>query len=223
MHNELWNVMYQYFAAQTKIYSKFKELDFEQQLELLTVKDAAPVDPSIPNLIALRTELCEVLQQCKDTISERLNETSTQFVVSLLAIVCDENVLTKQISQIQITQGSLDKYSRTTAELKLSAYWTKLQQQFAKCNNGGEIFFENIDLFLEQESEYEFLIELSYFCIGQGFRGKYLTNQDAIDQYKDRCLTKLTGSSYFSATSDGNANKKQNPPPKKTEDVQCSL
>jgi hypothetical protein len=210
MHNELWDTIYQYFAAQTEIYSKFKDLDFEQQLKLLIVKDDAPIDPSIPNLIELRTELCEILQKCKDNISEQLDETKTQFVVSILAIDCDENVLTKQINKIQITQGSLEKISRTNAELKLTANWHKLQQPFAKCNNGGERFYENIDLFLEKTSVYRFLIELSYFCLAQGFHGKYLANQDAIDVYKARCLAKLTESTHFSATGVGNTSKKQN-------------
>lgn len=211
MHNQLWDVIYQYFAAQTKIYNKFESLDFDQQLALLTVTDDAQLpDPSIISLSILRDELCEILQQCKDSIALQLDETNTQFVISILAIVCDENVLTKHITNIQVTQDALEKYSRASAELKLSASWPKLQRQFSHCNNGGELFFNNLDIFLEQGSESQFLIELSYFYLSQGFRGKYISHHDIIKMYQDRCLTRLTERSHFSATSDRHTSKKQN-------------
>jgi hypothetical protein len=208
MHNDLWDVIYQYFAAQAEIYDKFERLDFDQQLALLAAEDDVPPDPSMLSLSILHGELCEILQQCKDSITLQLDETKSQFVTSTLAIDCDENVLTKQITKIHITQGSLDKYSRATAELKLTASCPKLQRQFAKCNTGGERFFDNLDLFLEQGSGFQFLVELSYFCLAQGFYGKYFTRKEAIKIYKERCLKKLTKPTHFSATRDGDAGKK---------------
>jgi hypothetical protein len=210
MHNELWDIIYQYFAAQAKIYHKFADLDFEQQMALLTQTEDAPVDPAVVGLNSLYVELCEILQQCKDNMNGLLDETQTQFVVSTLAIACDENVLTTQIAKMQMTQGSLDKYSRTTAELTLAASWPKLQREFASCTNGGEQFFDNIDLFLAQSNVYRFIIELSYFCLAQGFRGKHLARLETIDTYKDRCIAKLTHGDHFSATDDRHNHKKIN-------------
>jgi len=210
MHNELWDVIYQYFAAQAKIYHKFAELDFEQQMALLTETENAPVDPTVIGLNSLYVELCEILQQCQDNMNGLLDETQTQFVVSTLAITCDESVLTTQIAKMQMTQGSLEKYSRTTAELKLATSWPKLQRKFANCNNGGEQFFDNIDLFLTQSNVYRFIIELSYFCLAQGFRGKYLARLETIDTYKERCIAILTDGDHFSAVDDRHNNKKIN-------------
>lgn len=210
MHNDLWDVIYQYFSAQTKIYAKFTDLDFEQQLAFITVTDEPLEDPDIVSLKLLHAELCEILQLCKERIASQLDETSTQFIVSTLAITCDENVLTKQISKIHISQDSLDKFSRATAELKLTTSWPKLQRQFGQCIDGGERFFDNLELFLGQANTFKFLIELSYFCLGQGFCGKHINHLEAIQTYKDRCFAKLTEHSHFSATDNGERIQKTN-------------
>jgi type VI protein secretion system component VasF len=51
---------------------------------------------------------------------------------------------------------------------------------------GGEIFYNTIDDIIKKPDTLPFVFEVFYFCLSQGFRGRYPDNQTKINEYKHR-------------------------------------
>lgn len=192
MTNTLWDHAYQYFATQQSIYLKFKALDFEQQIKLLCPQEEQTEEaPTIVSMISLRDELVDNLQTLLNSISSLLTEEHSRFVVDALTFHCDETVLSQHITQINVTQETLEHLSRATVVHKLSALWPKLQMQFCHCNNGGELFFANLHTILSRSDTFRFALEIHFFCLRQGFVGRYLQQPDMLDHYQSQCTKVL--------------------------------
>ena len=193
MTNTLWDHAYQYFSAQQAIYLKFKALDFEQQIALLCPQEGQNAEtPTIVSLLDLRDEVATNLQTLIDSISSLLAQEHRRYVVDALAFYCDETVLTQYITQINVTQETLEHLSRASVVQKLSAFWPKLQMQFCQCHNGGELFFTNLHTILSHPDTFRFALEIYLLCLKQGFVGRYLQHNDMLEHYQSQCLKVLT-------------------------------
>jgi type IV/VI secretion system ImpK/VasF family protein len=196
MTNSLWNNAYQYFSAQGAIYLKFRSLDYEQQLASLSSDeeqgDASPLPEPMVNLTDLHDELVGNLQTLMANISDLVGEEQSRYIIDALAFYCDETVLTQHFVEIQISQETLEHQSRTTALQKLSAFWPKLQVTFCQCQDGGERFFTNLDTLLTHPTTYRFALEMYYFCLKQGFAGRFMQEVDRLEYYQAQCFKALS-------------------------------
>ncbi|WP_340680797.1 DotU family type IV/VI secretion system protein [Paraglaciecola sp.] len=196
MTNTLWDHAYQYFAAQQAIYLKFSKIEFEQQVELFSSDEeqdntAAPLVSTV-TLTDLHAELVNNLQTLLDNITPLQTDEQHTYVLNALSFYCDEMVLTQYITQIQIAQETLDHLSRTTAQQKLTALWPKLQVIFCQCQDGGERFFANLDTLLAHPDTYRFALEIHYFCLKQGFAGRFVQQHELLEDYQAQCFKALS-------------------------------
>lgn len=203
MFNPQWDCLYQFFASQQSIECQFSALMFEQQMALLSPdEDAGPIPET--SLGDINFALSENLQLCKDNLTELVDSDCCQYVIDALAFYCDEWVLTQKIKDIPISQTTLEHMSRETAELKLSACWSKLQTQFAHSNHGGETFFDTLELLLNTSNKHRFALEVHYFCLKMGFVGRYLEQQNRLNDYQQQCADTLNHQTKLRSPSSAN-------------------
>ena len=211
MFNAQWDILFVYLSAQQDIFQKFAAVDFDQQIALVAPNDEEVLPTSFVNLADLQLELVNNLQICRDTLATLLDADNCRYVIDALVFHCDEMVLTQKLSAVHIQQDTLEHLSRASAQLKLSAHWSKLQTQFSQCNHGGEMFFSNLDSLLSEPEHHLFCIEVHYFCLKQGFVGRFLAQQHVIEEYQQRCIKVLQAHTRLSQLNSNKHPKKSEP------------
>lgn len=74
-------------------------------------------------------------------------------------------------------------------ELGLS--WPLLQTEWLGSADGGDAFYRIIDTVEGDPSTPSFLFEVFYFCLSQGFVGRYIGQPDAIEGYQQRLRARI--------------------------------
>jgi type IV/VI secretion system ImpK/VasF family protein len=65
-----------------------------------------------------------------------------------------------------------------------SQSWQPLQQELYKVDNGGELFYQAIDTLLAKPETASLIFELFYFCLADGFRGRYANSPEKLKLYR---------------------------------------
>jgi type IV/VI secretion system ImpK/VasF family protein len=68
----------------------------------------------------------------------------------------------------------------------LAPGWPLLQTRLTGRNTGGADFFRLIDRLLEADPQPGFVLEVYYFCLANGFRGRYGGDLAAVEGYRQR-------------------------------------
>lgn len=61
--------------------------------------------------------------------------------------------------------------------------WEPLQYELFDMTGAGDLFYGYVDAFRGRNDIPMFVYEIYYFCLNDGFRGKYITNPEARDMY----------------------------------------
>jgi type IV/VI secretion system ImpK/VasF family protein len=123
-------------------------------------------------MIPMRTDIRTKLEVLKAKLGEQLNEREVYLVIFPIVVYFDE------IVQSQIARG------QHTA-------WPPLQKELYQILDGGEMFYTVLDDILRKPETLPFVYEIFYFCLADGFQGKYAGNQIAIDDYKSKLAAKI--------------------------------
>jgi type IV/VI secretion system ImpK/VasF family protein len=123
-------------------------------------------------VVSLRADIRNKLNFIKAKLSEHLTERETYLVLFPLTVYFDE------IVQLKIFQGQ-----------HLS--WPPLQKELFQIDNGGEVFYDTADDLLRKPETLPFIYEVFYFCLSDGFRGKYAGNPLKITEYQNKLCAKI--------------------------------
>lgn len=123
-------------------------------------------------VVALRADIRNKLNFIKAKLEEQLTERETYLVLFPLTVYFDE------IVQSKIFHGQY-----------LS--WPPLQKELFQIDNGGEVFYDTVDDLLRKPETLPFIYEVFYFCLSDGFRGKYSANPLKVTEYQNKLRAKI--------------------------------
>lgn len=116
------------------------------------------------DLVALRNKVRAQLDRLRSNIIELYSERAAYFVLFPLTAHCDE-LVKKMILDINHLE------------------WPSLQQELYQVADGGDLFYELLDTVLGKPETLPLVYEVYYFCLSDGFCGRYATNPDRIADY----------------------------------------
>lgn len=143
---------------------------------------AAPASWNAAARARLRAEMLTKLSQLKTNLRTHLTEKEVGMLLLPLVIHIDELVMVR-LAHVEQTP------------------WPLLQRELFDVRNGGEVFFEFITERLEMPDTPPILYQVLYFCLSDGFRGKFDSEPARIEQYKQMLVEKIPMPSLPAAVS----------------------
>ena len=116
------------------------------------------------DLVELRSQLRSQLEALRTFISERYSERDAYFVIFPLTAHCDE-VVKMMILDTQHLE------------------WPPLQQELYQVADAGDLFYELLDNALTKPDTLPLVYEAYYFCLRDGFFGRYSIHPDRVTDY----------------------------------------
>ena len=113
----------------------------------------------------LRAELLDKLSALRAKLRGQLSDKETGMVLLPLVIHVDELVM--------LLMAPVEQ-----------AQWPLLQRELFDVHHGGEVFFEFIDERLNMPDTPQLVIHVLYFCLSDGFTGRFREEPARIEQYK---------------------------------------
>jgi len=112
--------------------------------------------------------------QCHDVVGARetLAERDCYLVLFPIVAYFDEHVQTRYLDENQLS-------------------WPPLQKELFQIDDAGELFYETVDDLLRKPQTIPFIYEVYYFCLNQGFQGKYVDNPVKISEYMKKLRGKI--------------------------------
>lgn len=127
-------------------------------------------DPSIVasfDLVELRAKLRNQLEFLRTAITEQYSERDAYFVLFPLTAHCDE-IVKKRILDISQLE------------------WPSLQLELYQMDDAGDLFYELLDTALKKPETLPLVYEVYYFCLHDGFCGRYSINPDRLNDYLEK-------------------------------------
>ena len=117
-------------------------------------------------LISLRQNVRNELKSLKQLLLSTLSERETYYILFPLIAMSDERI--RSLPYIE--------------EHK----WSPLQKELFQVDNAGELFYQIIDELIKKSNTLNLIFEVFYFCLSNGFKGKYQLERHRIDEYKEK-------------------------------------
>lgn len=124
----------------------------------------SPAAIAMIDLMELRNRLRAQLDHLRTTLIEQHSERDAYFVLFPLTAHCDEQVK-KMILDINQQE------------------WPSLQHELYQIADAGDLFYELLDTILGKPETLPLVYEVYYFCLHDGFCGRYGVNPDRISDY----------------------------------------
>ena len=121
--------------------------------------------------MAVRTEMRTQLTWLKRKLGDLLTEREVYYCLFPLVIYFDE--------MIQAAAGDS------------AAGWTPLQRELFNVSNGGELFYESLDDLLRKDETLPLIYEVFYFCLTDGFKGRWIDEPAKIEDWKERVASRI--------------------------------
>lgn len=126
-----------------------------------------------PDLLEqLRGKLKEHLAQLEAQLASHLTEAETYQVLLPLVIHCDEQVLRR-------------------LPIKDQPSWPLLQRERFQIDDGGDVFYQLIDERMQKSDTTVLVFEVLYFCLSDGFLGRFASDPTKIAAYKARLAARI--------------------------------
>jgi type IV/VI secretion system ImpK/VasF family protein len=119
------------------------------------------------DLVEIRSKLRAQLEQLRTAITERYSERDAYLVLFPLTAHCDE-LVKKMILDIKQLE------------------WPPLQQELYQVTDAGDLFYELLDNALAKSDTLPLVYEVYYFCLHDGFCGRYGGNVERLNDYLEK-------------------------------------
>jgi type IV/VI secretion system ImpK/VasF family protein len=128
--------------------------------------------PNGADLVKMREGLRKLLDTLRKELARTLSEHEVYSVLVPIVVYADE------IARV-VTRGSVQ-------------IWEPLQSETFNIENGGELFYWQIDERLRHQATHPLVFEVFYFCLNDGFVGMYQGDPRKVDEYKDQLKRRIT-------------------------------
>ena len=124
------------------------------------------------DLVDLRAKLRVRLEYLRAQITGRHSERDAYFALFPLVAYYDERVkaLILDLNHLQ---------------------WPPIQQELYQVADAGDLFYESLDSLLGKPETLPLVYEMYYFCLQDGFRGRYGANPEKLDEYRQRLRERI--------------------------------
>jgi len=140
---------------------------------LLPLREAAsPAAIENIDLVDLRAKLRTRLEHLRALLAERHSERDAYFALFPLVAHYDELVKTLILDLNQLR-------------------WPPIQQELYQVADGGDLFYESLDSVLSKPETLPLVYETYYFCLEDGFMGRYGANPDKRADYRQRLKERI--------------------------------
>ncbi len=119
------------------------------------------------DLVELRSTIRAQLKDLCAVITEKYSKRDAHYVLFPLTAHCDEVV------KMMILESDQSK-------------WPPLQQEFYQVADAGDVFYELLDDALSKPETLALVYEVYYFCLQDGFCGRYSDNRDRVANYLEK-------------------------------------
>lgn len=123
-------------------------------------------------LIALRKRLRSRLDTLRAALSEQLTEREIYYILFPIVVYLDEIVQAKMLPGERVE-------------------WIRLQKELYDIDTGGAVFYEVLEDLLRKPDTYPFIYEVFFFCLSDGYLGRYKGNMVKLNEYKDRLRKRI--------------------------------
>jgi type IV/VI secretion system ImpK/VasF family protein len=124
------------------------------------------------DLVELRSKLRTRLENLRSLISGQHSEREAYFVLFPLIAHCDELIRHQLLESKNLE-------------------WPPLQQELYQVVDGGDLFFELLDNVLGKPETLPLIYEVYYFCLKDGFCGRYTGKSDSLADYMQRLSQRI--------------------------------
>lgn len=122
-------------------------------------------------------ELQGLLQELQSDMTSQLNDLNTLFI--------------EQIGELNASYSLFpivvyfDEIIQTTLSIEFISYWQQnFQKQYFQTDIGGDLFYERLEEILAKRNIDIFVYSVFYFCLNDGFKGRYVNNPQKIEDDK---------------------------------------
>ncbi len=180
MKNVLWEIVHDIFGKLDELFGRnrgpCKPEPSDSSLDDAEVGVANPVPtdctPQYDDLLHARSELRKELGTVRAMLGDLLNERDAYLVLFAITAHFDELVQTRFLKGDELS-------------------WPTLQKELFQVDDAGEIFYETLDDILMKPQALPFVLEVYYFCLNDGFKGRYDRNPGKIEEYKQRLRQRI--------------------------------
>ncbi len=128
--------------------------------------------PSGVDIVAVRADIRGQLKKLRSTIWGELSGTEVYEALFPITIHCDELIRTAAGAQAH--------------------RWEPLQSEMFDIEDGGEQFFSRLRALLDsEEPEHLFVYEAYYYCLSDGFGGRWRGDERHLNEYRSMVLEEL--------------------------------
>ena len=135
-------------------------------------EEASPAADQCYDVVGVRSEIRTRLDFLRVKLAETLTERDCYLVLFPIVAYFDEHVKTRYLDENQLS-------------------WPPLQKELFQIDEAGELFYETVDDLLRKPQTIPFIYEVYYFCLNQGFQGKYVDNPVKISEYMKKLREKI--------------------------------
>ena len=198
MNNQAWDHLYLYFSEIENIYDRLTSPELSDQVSLIinelnNTEDNGDLHQTElayssielpPECLEAHADLLDNIENCKEKLRPLIKEKELDYVTSALIFHCDETILTKTLNRLFAEIDCSCSKQAHAPMFMFKSKWPTLQMSMLQCRDGGERFFNSLDEISLAPTDYILAVEVYYFCLKQGFVGRYLDSQHTIDKYK---------------------------------------
>ena len=127
--------------------------------------------PEAHDIAALRIQIRERLTWLRAQLGEDLSAREAFHILFPLVIHIDE------LTAVALGPRASD--------------WRSLQMEFFDIDDGGEHFFQKADELLGKDDTHPLVFEVYYFCLDDGFVGRFGASPSKLDDYKARLAARI--------------------------------
>jgi len=177
MKNEQWEAIHALFEKMEQLCGPLESESIpakskdEEGVKAQT-EEARPAGVESFDLVGVRAEIRKQLDILRVKLAEQLTERDCYLVVFPIVAYFDEHIKTCYLAEKQLS-------------------WPPLQKELFQIDEAGELFYETVDDLLRKPQTIPFIYEVYYFCLSQGFQGKYADNPVKISEYMKKLREKI--------------------------------
>ncbi len=180
MKNEQWEAIHIVFEKMEQLCvhlkrpapSKVAEAEMVEPVSGVPEEEIAPTTTEGFNIVGVRAEIRTQLDFLRVKLAEQLTERDCYLVLFPIVAYFDEHVKTCYLAEQQLS-------------------WPPLQKELFQIDDAGEIFYDTVDDLLRKPQTIPFIYEVYYFCLNQGFQGRYVDNPVKTSEYMKKLREKI--------------------------------
>lgn len=180
MKNRQWEAIHDIFRKLEELLAPFgtsaapsvSSASSPSKQEIAVAEPGAP-QPTVEDLVQARAQIRAAIDRLREALSLELSERDVYFVLFPIVAHFDELVQTRYVEPTQV------------------GGWPPLQRELFDTDEAGELFYTTLDDILMKSQTLPLIFEVYYFCLSDGFRGRFVDAPSKRQEFMERLRGKI--------------------------------